>query len=89
MGSADIKILADKVERLADDLIKTHNENAKLKRMLDTAEVKIKKLSRVGGAGGDGILPLNRQVEKMKNERRIIKAKVEKMVNKLSKFYGV
>ncbi len=84
-----MKELADKVERLSKEYVVVRRENARLKRLLLAAEAKIKELSFPGAASAEGanVIDLTRQVEKMKAERKIIKEKVEKMANRLEKFY--
>lgn len=89
MVESKLKELAGKVERLSKEYVVCRRENARLKRLLLAAEVKIKNLSMPGasGAEGAGVMDLTRQVEKMKGERKVIKEKVEKMAARLEKFY--
>ncbi len=81
--------LAGKVENLSKDLVASAKENARLRRLLLSAENRIKELSSSGPHNGDGagMMEITRQMEKMKSERKVIKEKVEKMALKLEKFY--
>lgn len=82
--------LSSRVERLSKDLVSANKDVARLRRLLLAAEAKIKELSVPGGNGngeGANIMELTRQIEKFKLERKSIKDKVEKMSNKLEKFY--
>jgi len=89
MQSSRINKLAEKVERLAQKLVSTRKENARLKKLLGAAEKRIKKSARPAGEDDNGSVPeLTRRIEKMKQERKIIKAKIEKMAVRLEKFYG-
>ncbi len=89
MPESKLKELAAKVERLSREYVVCRRENARLKRLLAGAEVKIKNLSLPGASSAEGanVLELTRQVEKMKGERKAIKEKVEKMATRLEKFY--
>ncbi len=86
MAGRAIDELKKKVDSLCGELISSKNETARLKRLLLAAENKVKKLSGKSETSG-GILDLSRQIEKYKSERKVIKAKVEKMTSKLEKFY--
>lgn len=89
MQSSRIKELAEKVERLARSLVSTRKENARLKKLLGSAEARIKKSAGMASEGANGSIPeLTRRVERMKRERKIIKSKIEKMAVRLDKFYG-
>lgn len=89
MTESKLKELAAKVERLAAEYVVCRRENSRLKRLLLSAETKIKNLSMPGASTAEGtnVMDLTRQVEKMKGERKVIKDKVEKMASRLEKFY--
>jgi len=80
--------LKKKVDWLCKELYSAKKENIRLNRLLLAAESRIKKLAGGNGAGGAGLTELTGQITKLKTERRMIKAKVEKLVGKLDKFYG-
>jgi outer membrane murein-binding lipoprotein Lpp len=84
-----IKELSAKVEKLSADLVSTAKENVRLKRLLLSAETMIKEISNgaPSGNGGSGVRELTTQVEKLKNERKLIKDKVGKMTATLEKIY--
>lgn len=83
-----IKELAEKAERLAKEHVACRRENARLKRLLLAAESKIRELSLHGApSDGPGITEITRQMEKMKQERKSIREKVEKMSVRLEKFF--
>ena len=90
MRSSKITELSERVEKLVKDFLATKKENARLKRLLSAAESKIKKMTsaEVVPVNG-GLTAVTKQLEKMKNERRMIKSKVEKMSAKLEKFFEV
>ncbi|MBI3793102.1 MAG: hypothetical protein HY280_00030 [Nitrospinae bacterium] len=79
--------LSDKVEKLSKDYLSASKENAKLKRLLHSAEAMISGLSKgiPARSGGTGFQELTRQVEKMRHERKLIKEKVGKMSHALEK----
>jgi hypothetical protein len=79
--------LAAKVEKLSKGLVASAKENARLRRLLLSAESKIRELANAGNGDGLNMPEMSRQMEKMKNERKAIKEKVEKMALKLEKFY--
>jgi len=83
-----LKTLNSKVKELCTDLLATKKENKRLTRLLLAAEAKVKKLTNTNGLGKNNILDMSKKIEKLKNERKIIKSKVEKMVTKLDNFYG-
>ncbi|GMT43178.1 MAG: hypothetical protein IEMM0002_1589 [bacterium] len=87
--SSHVNELAERVERFARELVYTRKENVRLKRLLAAAEIKIKKIVNPEGRGANGgILELTRRVERMKEERKMIKTKIEKMAIKLEQFYS-
>jgi hypothetical protein len=78
------------VEKLAKDFVSTKKENARLKRLLLAAESKMKKMSATKDVPvNGGLTAVTKQLEKMKDERRMIKSKVEKMSTRLDKFFEV
>jgi outer membrane murein-binding lipoprotein Lpp len=81
--------LSAKVEKLSRELSSTAKENARLRRLLASAEAMIKDIS--GGArsgnGAAGVRELTDQVEKLRHERKIIREKVSKMAMMLEKVY--
>lgn len=88
MRSSKINELSERVEKLAKDFVVAKKENARLKRLLSGAESKIKKMTTAKDIPVNGSLTmLTKQLEKMKDERRMIKSKVEKMSSKLDKFF--
>ena len=88
MRSSKITELSARVEKLAKEFVGAKKENARLKRLLSAAESKIKKLmtSKDVPVNG-GLTAVTKQLEKMKDERRMIKSKVEKMSARLDKFF--
>ena len=91
MKSKKFDELKKKVDWLINELSETKTENARLNRLLETAEENLKKKPRSNknGNSSDGsILDLTRQIEKFKGERKIIRTKVEKMASKLEQFYN-
>jgi hypothetical protein len=82
-----VKELSTKVEKLSKDFLSVTKENAKLKRLLHSAETMINGLAKgvPAGNGGPGVQELTAQVEKLKQERKIIKEKVGKMAQTLEK----
>lgn len=87
MKSSQIAELSKKVEKIAKEFVLTKKENVRLKRMLGVAEAKIKKLIAPGVTVNGGMTALVKQIEKLKEERKMIKTRVEKMTSKLEKFY--
>ncbi|MDH5542835.1 MAG: hypothetical protein OEY64_07720 [Nitrospinota bacterium] len=87
MKSKKFDELKKKVDWLCKELLESKKENGRLERLLLVAEGKIKKMSETGGNGNGNVLDLTNQLEKLKNERKIIKTKVEKMASKLEQFY--
>ncbi len=88
MKLSRITELSERVEKLAKEFVQTKKDNARLKRMLAVAESKIKKLTDPEKTPTNGgLTELVKQIEKLKEERKMIKAKVEKMTAKLGKFY--
>lgn len=81
--------LSAKVEKLIGELSSTAKENARLRRLLASAEAMIKDLSGGGrsGNGPAGVRELTDQVEKLRHERKIIREKVSKMAVMLEKVY--
>ncbi len=88
MRSSKISELSERVEKLVKDFLAAKKENARLKRLLSAAESTIKKMTTDNNvAVNGGLTAVTKQLEKMKNERRMIKSKVEKMSAKLEKFF--
>jgi uncharacterized coiled-coil DUF342 family protein len=90
MKSKKFDELKKKVAWAVKELAESKKENARLNRLLITAEENLKKKpGRKSGNSPDGsILNLTRQIEKFKGERKIIRTKVEKMASKLEQFYN-
>ena len=82
-----MKELTQRVEALIDELERERKDHERSRRLLLAAEAKIRELQSGGGANGVTVLDLNRKIEKMRSERKIIKSKVEKMVERLDRFY--
>jgi len=91
MRASKINELVEKVETLAADLISAKKENARLKRLLAAAEEQLSRISDPeagSNASGNGdVTRLTRELGQMKEERKIIRAKVEKMAAQLDRFY--
>lgn len=87
MKSSQIAELSKKVEKIAKEFVLTKKENVRLKRMLGVAESRIKKLTSSGVPVNGGMTELVKQIERLKEERKMIKTRVEKMTSKLEKFY--
>lgn len=90
MRSSRINELSERVEKLATEFVVAKKENARLKRLLSAAESKIKKMITAKDVPvNGGLTEVTKQLEKMKDERRMIKSKVEKMSARLDKFFEV
>lgn len=88
MRLSRITELSERVEKLANEFVLAKKDNARLKRLLTVAESKIRKLVEPDSVPTNGGLPeLVKQLERLKEERKMIKEKVEKMSAKLEKFY--
>lgn len=88
MRSSKISELSERVEKLVTEFLTAKKENARLKRLLSAAESKIKKITTAKDVPvNGGLTAITKQLEKMKDERRMIKTKVEKMSAKLEKFF--
>ncbi len=87
MKPASIRTLTEKVEVLVNDIAKERRGNERTKRLLLAAEGRIKELQDNGGGTNPTVLELTRQIAKLKGERKIIKSKVEKMAERLDRFY--
>lgn len=88
MRLSRITELSERVEKLANEFVLAKKDNARLKRLLAAAESKIRKLVEPENVPTNGGLPeLVKQLERLKEERKMIKEKVEKMSAKLEKFY--
>ena len=81
--------LSAKVGRLSKELVSAAKENARLKRLLASAETMIKELSSgvSSGNGAPNVRELTDHVEKLRHERKIIREKVSKMALMLEKLY--
>ena len=84
-----IKELSARVEKLSQELVSMANENARLRRLLQSAEKMIKDLSNGKSSrnGFNGLRELSQQVDKLKQERKIIKEKLGKMALNLEKLH--
>ena len=81
--------LSAKVEKMSKELVSSARENARLKRLLASAEAMIKELSS-GAHSGDGapnVRELTDNVDKLRHERKIIREKVSKLSLMLEKLY--
>ncbi|MFQ5432944.1 MAG: hypothetical protein ACE5EN_10615 [Nitrospinota bacterium] len=88
MRSSRISELSERVEKLVKEFVAAKKENARLKRLLSAAESKIKKMTTAKDIPvNGGLTAVTKQLEKMKDERRMIKSKVEKMSARLDKFF--